>query len=65
MSYIVKGGYGETCEILMQYNGRLFQALIQMTQNDDIKENMVRSFTKNSLIFDNILNKCIQVYIGI
>lgn len=36
-----KGGYGETCEILIQHHGRLFQILIQMTQNDDIKENMV------------------------
>lgn len=38
----VQGGYGETCEILIQHHGRLFQSLIQMTQNDDLKENMVR-----------------------
>ncbi|XP_028326413.1 E3 ubiquitin-protein ligase HACE1 isoform X3 [Gouania willdenowi] len=38
----VQGGYGETCEILIQHHGRLFQTLIQMTQNDDIKESMVR-----------------------
>nr|XP_023662050.1 E3 ubiquitin-protein ligase HACE1 isoform X1 [Paramormyrops kingsleyae] len=38
----VQGGYGETSEVLIQYNGRLFQMLIQMTQNDDIKENMLR-----------------------
>uniref|UniRef100_A0A674AF26 E3 ubiquitin-protein ligase HACE1 n=1 Tax=Salmo trutta TaxID=8032 RepID=A0A674AF26_SALTR len=38
----VQGGYGETCEILIQHHGRLFQTLIQMTQNDDIKENMLR-----------------------
>ncbi|XP_036442266.1 E3 ubiquitin-protein ligase HACE1 isoform X1 [Colossoma macropomum] len=38
----IKGGYGETCEILIQHHGRLFQTLIQMTQNDDIKENMLR-----------------------
>uniref|UniRef100_A0A3Q3ELB6 E3 ubiquitin-protein ligase HACE1 n=1 Tax=Labrus bergylta TaxID=56723 RepID=A0A3Q3ELB6_9LABR len=38
----VQGGYGETCEILIQHHGRLFQSLIQMTQNDDIKENMLR-----------------------
>ncbi len=37
-----KGGYGETCDILIQHHSRLFQTLIQMTQNDDIKENMVR-----------------------
>lgn len=41
-SYTVKGGYGETCEILLQHHPRLFQTLIQMTQNDDIKESMVR-----------------------
>ncbi|XP_053487689.1 E3 ubiquitin-protein ligase HACE1 isoform X2 [Ictalurus furcatus] len=38
----VQGGYGETCEILIQHHGRLFQTLIQMTQNDDLKENMLR-----------------------
>uniref|UniRef100_A0A673AXL0 E3 ubiquitin-protein ligase HACE1 n=1 Tax=Sphaeramia orbicularis TaxID=375764 RepID=A0A673AXL0_9TELE len=38
----VQGGYGETCEILIQHHNRLFQTLIQMTQNDDIKENMLR-----------------------
>uniref|UniRef100_A0A8C2WU43 E3 ubiquitin-protein ligase HACE1 n=1 Tax=Cyclopterus lumpus TaxID=8103 RepID=A0A8C2WU43_CYCLU len=38
----VQGGYGETCEILIQHNSRLFQTLIQMTQNDDMKENMLR-----------------------
>uniref|UniRef100_A0A668AQ66 E3 ubiquitin-protein ligase HACE1 n=1 Tax=Myripristis murdjan TaxID=586833 RepID=A0A668AQ66_9TELE len=38
----VQGGYGETCEILIQHHCRLFQTLIQMTQNDDIKENMLR-----------------------
>ncbi|XP_053736703.1 E3 ubiquitin-protein ligase HACE1 isoform X2 [Synchiropus splendidus] len=38
----VQGGYGETCEILIQHHVRLFQMLIQMTQNDDIKENMLR-----------------------
>lgn len=36
-----QGGYGETCEILIQHHGRLFQTLIQMTQNEDIKESMV------------------------
>ncbi|XP_077455368.1 E3 ubiquitin-protein ligase HACE1 isoform X3 [Stigmatopora argus] len=36
------GGYGETCEILIQHHSRLFQMLIQMTQNDDIKEKMLR-----------------------
>ncbi|XP_026140486.1 E3 ubiquitin-protein ligase HACE1 isoform X2 [Carassius auratus] len=38
----VQGGYGETCEILIQHHSRLFQTLIQMTQNDDFKENMLR-----------------------
>ncbi|CAG06244.1 unnamed protein product, partial [Tetraodon nigroviridis] len=38
----VQGGYGETCEILIQHHGRLFQTLIQMTQSEDIKENMLR-----------------------
>ncbi|XP_052473529.1 E3 ubiquitin-protein ligase HACE1 isoform X1 [Carassius gibelio] len=38
----VQGGYGETCEILIQHHSRLFQTLIQMTQDDDIKENMLR-----------------------
>ncbi|XP_039973738.1 E3 ubiquitin-protein ligase HACE1 isoform X2 [Xiphias gladius] len=38
----VQGGYGETCEILIQHHSRLFQTLIQMTQNDEIKENMLR-----------------------
>uniref|UniRef100_A0A8C1SSN1 E3 ubiquitin-protein ligase HACE1 n=1 Tax=Cyprinus carpio TaxID=7962 RepID=A0A8C1SSN1_CYPCA len=38
----VQGGYGETCEILIQHHSRLFQTLIQMTQNDDIKESMLR-----------------------
>ncbi|KAJ8290876.1 hypothetical protein GJAV_G00018710 [Gymnothorax javanicus] len=38
----VQGGYGETCEILIQHHSRLFLTLIQMTQNDEIKENMLR-----------------------
>uniref|UniRef100_UPI00398E5137 E3 ubiquitin-protein ligase HACE1 isoform X2 n=1 Tax=Pristiophorus japonicus TaxID=55135 RepID=UPI00398E5137 len=38
----VQGGYGETCDILIQHHPRLFQTLIQMTQNEDIKENMLR-----------------------
>ncbi|XP_078398616.1 E3 ubiquitin-protein ligase HACE1 isoform X2 [Cetorhinus maximus] len=38
----VQGGYGETCQILIQHHPRLFQTLIQMTQNEDIKENMLR-----------------------
>ncbi|XP_016405866.1 E3 ubiquitin-protein ligase HACE1 [Sinocyclocheilus rhinocerous] len=38
----VQGGYGESCAILIQHHSRLFQTLIQMTQNDDIKENMLR-----------------------
>uniref|UniRef100_A0A8C4HR59 E3 ubiquitin-protein ligase HACE1 n=1 Tax=Dicentrarchus labrax TaxID=13489 RepID=A0A8C4HR59_DICLA len=42
MDLCVQGGYGETCEILIQHHSRLFQTLIQMTQNDDIKENMLR-----------------------
>ncbi|KAG8444723.1 hypothetical protein GDO86_009768 [Hymenochirus boettgeri] len=38
----VQGGYGETCDVLIQHYPRLFQALIQMTQNEDIRENMLR-----------------------
>ncbi|XP_028364654.1 E3 ubiquitin-protein ligase HACE1 isoform X2 [Phyllostomus discolor] len=38
----VQGGYGETCEILIQYHPRLFQTIIQMTQNEDLRENMLR-----------------------
>ncbi|XP_062395211.1 E3 ubiquitin-protein ligase HACE1 isoform X1 [Sardina pilchardus] len=38
----VQGGYGETCEILIQHHGRLFQTLIQMTQNEELKESMLR-----------------------
>ncbi|XP_041044004.1 E3 ubiquitin-protein ligase HACE1 isoform X1 [Carcharodon carcharias] len=38
----VQGGYGETCQVLIQHHPRLFQTLIQMTQNEDIKENMLR-----------------------
>lgn len=40
-SVCVQGGYGETCEVLIQHHCRLFQTLIQMTQNGDIKETMV------------------------
>ncbi|XP_026509747.1 E3 ubiquitin-protein ligase HACE1 isoform X1 [Terrapene carolina triunguis] len=36
----VQGGYGETCEILIQHHPRLFQAIIQMTQNEELRENM-------------------------
>ncbi|XP_053111616.1 E3 ubiquitin-protein ligase HACE1 isoform X9 [Hemicordylus capensis] len=38
----VQGGYGETCEVLIQHHPRLFQAIIQMTQNEDLRENMLR-----------------------
>ncbi|XP_018409042.1 PREDICTED: E3 ubiquitin-protein ligase HACE1 isoform X3 [Nanorana parkeri] len=38
----VQGGYGETCEILIQHHPRLFQTLIQLTQSEDIRENMLR-----------------------
>ncbi|KAM4771819.1 E3 ubiquitin-protein ligase HACE1 isoform 3-T3 [Rhinophrynus dorsalis] len=38
----VQGGYGETCDVLIQHHPRLFQTLIQMTQNEDLKENMLR-----------------------
>ncbi|KAG7475139.1 E3 ubiquitin-protein ligase HACE1 isoform X1 [Solea senegalensis] len=42
MDLCVQGGYGETCEILIQHHSRLFQTLIQMTQNDEMKESMLR-----------------------
>nr|XP_033793146.1 E3 ubiquitin-protein ligase HACE1 isoform X1 [Geotrypetes seraphini] len=38
----VQGGYGETCEILIQHHPRLFQTVVQMTQNEDLRENMLR-----------------------
>ncbi|XP_077145769.1 E3 ubiquitin-protein ligase HACE1 isoform X4 [Ranitomeya variabilis] len=38
----VQGGYGETCDVLIQHHPRLFQTLIQMTQNEDLRENMLR-----------------------
>ncbi|XP_075718327.1 E3 ubiquitin-protein ligase HACE1 isoform X2 [Rhinoderma darwinii] len=38
----VQGGYGETCEVLIQHHPRLFQTLIQMTQNEELRENMLR-----------------------
>ncbi|XP_074189446.1 E3 ubiquitin-protein ligase HACE1 isoform X6 [Rhinolophus sinicus] len=38
----VQGGYGETCEVLIQYHPRLFQTIIQMTQSEDLRENMLR-----------------------
>ncbi|KAL7987871.1 hypothetical protein Chor_006790 [Crotalus horridus] len=37
----VQGGYGETCEVLIQHHPRLFQTIIQMTQNEDLRENML------------------------
>lgn len=36
-----QGGYGETCEVLIQHHPRLFQTIIHMTQNEDLRENMV------------------------
>ncbi|XP_072106496.1 E3 ubiquitin-protein ligase HACE1 isoform X8 [Mobula birostris] len=45
----VQGGYGETCEILIQHHPRLFQTLIQMTQSEDIKENMPLELLWHSL----------------
>lgn len=38
----VQGGYGQTCEVLIQYHPRLFQTIVQMTQNEDLRENMLR-----------------------
>ncbi|KAM9155982.1 E3 ubiquitin-protein ligase HACE1 isoform 5-T5 [Pangshura tecta] len=38
----VQGGYGETCEVLIHHHPRLFQAIIQMTQNEELRENMLR-----------------------
>ncbi|ERE82688.1 E3 ubiquitin-protein ligase [Cricetulus griseus] len=38
----VQGGYGETCEVLIQYHPRLFRTIVQMTQNEDLRENMLR-----------------------
>ncbi|KAF3840269.1 hypothetical protein F7725_018986 [Dissostichus mawsoni] len=51
MDLCVQGGYGETCEILIQHHSRLFQTLIQMTQNEEMKESMVsHAFTIHSMI---------------
>ncbi|XP_078011349.1 E3 ubiquitin-protein ligase HACE1 isoform X3 [Phascolarctos cinereus] len=45
----VQGGYGETCEVLIQYHPRLFQTIIQMTQNEDLRENMPLELLWHSL----------------
>ncbi|XP_078504439.1 E3 ubiquitin-protein ligase HACE1 isoform X4 [Lissotriton helveticus] len=42
MDLCVQGGYGETCEVLIQHHPRLFQTIVQMTQNEDLRENMLR-----------------------
>lgn len=61
-----QGGYGETCEILIQHHSRLFLTLIQMTQNNDIKENMVSEFVsdvtqKSILYFRLVTSVCVCV----
>ncbi|XP_048349784.1 E3 ubiquitin-protein ligase HACE1 isoform X2 [Sphaerodactylus townsendi] len=38
----VQGGYGETCEVLIHHHPRLFQIIVQMTQKEDLRENMLR-----------------------
>ncbi|XP_042336520.1 E3 ubiquitin-protein ligase HACE1 isoform X3 [Sceloporus undulatus] len=45
----VQGGYGETCEVLIQHHPRLFQTIIQMTQNEDLRENMPLELLWHSL----------------
>ncbi|XP_078600324.1 E3 ubiquitin-protein ligase HACE1-like isoform X2 [Branchiostoma floridae x Branchiostoma japonicum] len=37
----VQGGYSETCEVLLQHIPRLFEPLMQMTLNTNIKEAML------------------------
>lgn len=61
-----QGGYGETCEILIQHHSRLFLTLIQMTQNNEIKENMVSEFVsdvtqKSILHFRSVTSVCVCV----
>ncbi|KAM8954066.1 E3 ubiquitin-protein ligase HACE1 isoform 2-T2 [Pelodytes ibericus] len=62
----VQGGYGETCDILIQHHPRLFQTLIQMTQNEDLKENMLRQVLEhlsqqNESQYLNILTSLAEV----
>ncbi|XP_060712589.1 E3 ubiquitin-protein ligase HACE1 [Hemiscyllium ocellatum] len=62
----VQGGYGETCEVLIQHHPRLFQTLIQMTQNEDIKENMLRQVLEhlcpqNESLYQKILISLAEV----
>lgn len=61
----VQGGYGETCEILIQHHSRLFQTLIQMTQNEEMKESMVsHAFTIHSMISPSTrIAVCVCVYV--
>uniref|UniRef100_A0A8C4X271 HECT-type E3 ubiquitin transferase n=1 Tax=Eptatretus burgeri TaxID=7764 RepID=A0A8C4X271_EPTBU len=38
----VQGGYAETCEVLLEHQPRLFQLLLQMAQDIDVRESMLR-----------------------
>uniref|UniRef100_UPI00358E10FD E3 ubiquitin-protein ligase HACE1 isoform X2 n=1 Tax=Myxine glutinosa TaxID=7769 RepID=UPI00358E10FD len=38
----VQGGYAETCEVLLEHQPRLFQLLLQMAQDLDVRESMLR-----------------------
>ncbi|CAN0294279.1 unnamed protein product [Lampetra planeri] len=38
----VQGGYGETCEVLLLHQPRLFQPLVQMAQDPNVSESMLR-----------------------
>ncbi|XP_040284740.1 E3 ubiquitin-protein ligase HACE1 isoform X2 [Bufo bufo] len=62
----VQGGYGETCDILIQHHPRLFQTLIQMTQNEELRENMLRQVLEhlsqqNESQYHNILTSLAEV----
>lgn len=62
----VQGGYGETCDVLIQHHPRLFQTLIQMTQNEELRENMLRQVLEhlsqqNESQYLNILTSLAEV----
>ena len=42
MVSIFQGGYSETCEVLLNYEPKLFQPMIELVKEDHIKEAMVR-----------------------
>ncbi|XP_075058943.1 E3 ubiquitin-protein ligase HACE1 isoform X2 [Mixophyes fleayi] len=66
MDLCVQGGYGETCDVLIQHHPRLFQTLVQMTQNEELRENMLRQVLEhlsqlNESHYLNILTSLAEV----